>query len=361
MLVVDSHCLFSKNFIKEALDVFKQNPYIHLLSPATVCYIDENHLTGTTTNVLPINLELFLGGQPFTLKTESNNLLQNLNKPEIRYSLDGYCYFITKYLFNKVGDINEIGGYGFDDRALGLAAYLTGYKVWGSNKIQCLHKWNKEKNKNPWTQKTRKTKNFEYKINLVFDSLSLGYIFLPKTYFQTYFIPQIKIVAKDNFNHNYKAFQKDINKLDNYKKRFWQNAVRSVEDYWLEYWDTIYSKMTIDQKIHLCKDFDCPELNSEMIQKEIQELEQKKEEEKDSHKNLVGGNIKTISPEWIKWIKDSLNSGVSFIKILELMLKNSFDEEFAINEIRKEQKIDTERQTLDLDDLLKAHKNNLPK
>ena len=95
--------------------------------------------------------------------------------------------------------------------------------------------------------------------------------------------------------------------------------------------------MTIDQKIHLCKDFDCPELNSEMIQKELEEFEQKKEEGKDSHTNLEGGNIKTISPEWIKWIKDSLDSGVIFIKILELMLKNGFEEEFAINEIRKEE------------------------
>ncbi len=240
---IDAHIIPCKDFIGKTVQLFVENPEISLLSYGLVVTNESEQLHYYHYSEIPVYSNAIIMIKPLVEPEEGLYYKPGIY---IRQTLVG-TFCITRSLYEEVGGY-LVKDYSWGDKALGLQAYLYGYTIYYSKELACIHKWHQEAG-SLWRSTQRITSRFQYESTIPLGALICGYFFYSKKYFEEIFIPWVKkYTGEEFFLYNWDKFKKLRPTLSKQKKIFWKNAVRSVREYWYEYWDFIWARLTDEEK-----------------------------------------------------------------------------------------------------------------
>lgn len=247
---LDAHILPSKNFIGRTVQIFWENPEVCILNYGLIETREDRLLRYYYFNEVPYHLNGIVGHIPI-----DNPSLMMFHKPGlyIRQCLIG-TFCIMRHVFQEIGGY-LIKQHSWGDKCLGMNAYLYGYQVFVAPDLSCIHKWHQHTH-NQWQDTHRKTERFEYPNAVPVAALVVGYFYFSEEYFTNYYIPWVKIFCGPTFDVQWEQFQTLLPSYAAYKPIFWQNAVRSVREYWLQNWDFVYATLPETYKPTLTRDFE---------------------------------------------------------------------------------------------------------
>lgn len=250
LVSIDAHIIPCKDLVKKTVKLFWENPEVSLLNYGLVETREDRVLRYFYFNEIPYHFNGMIG---HVVIDKPSKMM--IHKPGIyiRQCLIG-TFCIMKHVFEEVGGY-VIKQHSWGDKCLGMSAYLYGYQVYVSPEISCIHKWH-EKRHQEWRDTHRRTERFEYVNELPVASLLVGDFYFSKEYFERFFVPWMEKLCGDTFDKQWKLFQEQRHLYADLKSRFWQKAVRSVREFWLEHGDYIYLHLSEQHQKFLCNDFD---------------------------------------------------------------------------------------------------------
>lgn len=241
IISLDAHVITCHDFIKKTVDVFYQNSEVSFLGYGIV----NAHLDHTLHNYFFNEIPHWINGvMSPTAIMYGNPRWMIPEKPGLyrRQTMIGAAFCITRKLFYK------IGGYLLKDRSWGdkvlcLNAYLYGYYTYAHADLICIHKWHSDPplSVNAWKETDPKIAALE---NVPGSSLTVGYFYFSQRYFEEYFVPWIKQLCGETFEWHWQRFQEKLPELEAKKKAFWKEAEKSLREYWLEFGDYIWARLS---------------------------------------------------------------------------------------------------------------------
>ncbi len=249
IISMDAHVIPCINFIKETVRIFCENSEVSILTYGFVGTRDDETLHGFYFNEVPYELNAIVGHG----LCKSLELIYHKPRLYIRTALMGACFCMTRRLFEEVGGY-LLKNYSWGDKSLGMNAYLYGYQIFASPDLICIHKWH-ENLYYPWRDTHRKTPRFEYENEIPSSALVIGYFYFSREYFEGFYVPWVKHLCGEAFEYHWKKFEGYFPMLEERKARFWKGAVRSVREYWIEYWDFIWNHLNEAERKNLTRHF----------------------------------------------------------------------------------------------------------
>jgi hypothetical protein len=224
IISLEPNMIPSRDFIAKTVELFCSNSEVSLLRFGIACSDGENVTRKFYENEVPLQVHA-LGG----FKAVNQSLY---HKPGISIAQSlGHAYAITKNILSSA-----------PKNSIGIYAFLHGYTLYAARDISCI--WNEELVDTNMDKKP------------ILDALSNAYLYFSKHYFEGYFVPWLKNSHdKASFEEGWKAFQENLPLLETEKNHIWQNAVRSMREYWLEYWEHIYGRCNEEEKLAFGRDF----------------------------------------------------------------------------------------------------------
>lgn len=244
---LDAHVVPSRGFLKKIAKVFATYPLVSVIGFG-LTYTDENKLLGETYyDEVPLHLNGVVDHKIVSTSLPHHHYKDDLY---IRHALMGAGYVITRSCYDEIFANKLLPNHGWGDKLLGMNAFLYGYEVFFHPAITAIHKWHAD-NTDFWRESHRKTDRFEYTIQVAANALRVGYCYFSEEYFEYYFIPWIQRLTQDNFGLQFKLFHDDLPRLDEYKRKFWNGAQRSIREYWMSYWNVILPLLSEEEKERL--------------------------------------------------------------------------------------------------------------
>ena len=117
LILLDNDTIVTKGWVTKFLDLAEKNPHIGLMGPSSN-YVSGQQLVSSASYKSVEEMEMFA------------NRWSEEHRDELLpvFRLVGFCMFIRKELFDKIGTIDEsLGFFGFDDDDYSLRAYLAGF------------------------------------------------------------------------------------------------------------------------------------------------------------------------------------------------------------------------------------------
>lgn len=251
IISLDGHIIPCHNFIKKTVQVFYDHPEVSILNYGLLATFDDESIDHYYFNEIPYDWNGIIGHMPIS---HPQSMLFYKPGLYIRQCVMGAAFCMTRKLFNEVGGY-LLKNYSWGDKSLGMNAYLYGYQIFTCPELICIHKWH-QSSTNAWTDTVRRTKHFEYEIEVPVSSLIIGYVYFSKKYFEEYFIPWIKDLSGSSFDFHWKKFLEQLPQAEDYKTQLWKNAVRSVREYWLEYGEYIIQHLAENEKNFLFRNIE---------------------------------------------------------------------------------------------------------
>lgn len=246
---LDAHVIPCKNFIAETVKLFWENPEVSILNYGFTETRENREVRFYYYDEVPYHLNGIVGHTPIYDFKKMVYYKPGLYR---RHCLMGAAFCMTRHVFYDLGGY-LLKNYAWGDKAFGMTAYLYGYNVFASPGLICIHKWH-EDHYQYWQDTHRKTNRFDYPNEIPAAALIVGYFFFSQPYFEHYYIPWIKELCGSSFDFHWKRFQLQLPPFEAYKPIFWQKAVRSVKDYWLDYGKSITLALNESQREILNKD-----------------------------------------------------------------------------------------------------------
>lgn len=249
IISLDAHVIPCRDFIAKTVKLFWENPEVSILNYGFTETRESREVKFYYYDEIPYHLNAIVAHRSIFNFKQMVYHKQGLYR---RHCLMGAAFCIMRHVFFEIGGY-LLKNYAWGDKALGMAAYLYGYTIYSSPGLIFIHKWHEDRHQQ-WKDTHRKTERFEYSNEVPAAALIVGYFYFSETYFERYYIPWIKDLCGPSFDFHWQKFLNQIDVYRPLKPIFWQKAVRSIKDYWLEYGPSIWPYLTEAEREVLYRD-----------------------------------------------------------------------------------------------------------